>query len=309
MAAAPLVEAASVARFPTQSVAVSALVLGSLAVALVAPVPAMVLGPLLLGAPHLVGDLRTLWWQRPAGIDDRVIALVLIPLVAMTGARASGNSVPSPAVVEVALGCAAVLVAVHAGLASARARTAAIAVALPLAVLAATFATATQLALAHAHNVVAFVAWMAWTRRPRAAWGVAAAYVAAWIVVLALPVTDAEIAVGAFGATASTFSGSLAPGLDAAQGAVVVRSFVFAQLVHYGVWTFAMPRVDASRERRLPRGAWIAVAAACAVVPLVGAFDPLGVRGAYLSLVVFHGWFELAVFGFVAARRFQGVRR
>jgi hypothetical protein len=30
------------------------------------------------------------------------------------------------------------------------------------------------------------------------------------------------------------------------------------------------------------------------------------VRGAYLSLVVFHGWFELAVFTFLAARRVEG---
>lgn len=303
MAAAPLAEPVAAARWDTQSVAVSALVLLSLAVALVAPVPAMVLGPLLLGVPHLVGDLRVLWWQRPAGIDDRSIALVSIPLVAMTGARLLGSAVPSSAVVEVALGCASVLLAAHAGLAPGRARMVAITISLPLAGVAVVFASATQLALAHAHNVVAFVAWMAWTRTPRAAWAVAAAYFAAWIVVTAWPMSDAEAAAGAFGATASTFSGSLAPGLDAAQGALLVRSFVFAQLVHYGVWIFAMPRVDASRERRLPRGAWIGVAAACAVVPLVGAFDPLGVRGAYLSLVVFHGWFELAVFAFVAARR------
>lgn len=306
MAAAPLTEPVAAARWDTQSVAVPALVLVSLAFALFAPIPAMVLGPLLLGVPHLVGDVRVLWWQRPGDIDDRTIARILTPLVAMTGARMLGSAIPSPAVVEVALGCVAVVIAVHAGLATSRARAVAIAAALPLAGFAASFATATQLAIAHAHNVVAFVAWMAWTRTPRVAWGVAIAYVAAWIVVVAWPIGDLEIAAGAFGATASTFSVSLAPGLDAAQGALVVRTFVFAQLVHYGVWTFALPRIAAARERRLPRGAWVAILAACALVPLVGAFDPLGVRGAYLSLVVFHGWFELAVLAFVAARRFEG---
>ncbi len=309
MAAAPLVEPLVAARWRTQSLAAALLVALSLAAAIVAPISAMVLGPLLLGAPHLIGDLRVLCLQRPADIDDRTIARILIPLIAMTMVRLLGNSIPSPAEVEVLLGVTAVVIASHCGQSSQRVRRWMLATMLPLVVVAVAFAPAVQLTLAHAHNVVAFLAWMAWTRCTRGAFCVAVVYVAAWLVVIALPMSEGELAAGAFGATASTFSSGLAPGVDPTHGALVVRSFVFAQLVHYGIWTFALPRVDAARERRLPRMAWIAIVAGCALVPIAGAFDALRVRGAYLSLVVFHGWFELAVFAFVAVRRLDGRSR
>ena len=306
MAAAPLAERNGAADRRAHSLHGALLVVASLAIAFAAPVSAMTLGPLLLGAPHLWGDVRVLWLQRPGGIVDAEILRIFIPLFAMALVRpAVAFGLPEPAMCEVALGVVAIAIAAHAGFASQRRRRLVIAAAVPLLAFAMAYAPVVQLTIAHAHNVVAFAAWLVWTRHRGFAWGVACLYVAAWLAVLALPIADGELDVSSFGATFATFANGLAPGLGAVDGALVVRSFVFAQLVHYGIWTFALPRVDAAREERTSRGVWIAAVCACAIVPIVGVFDPLGVRGAYLSLVVFHGWFELAVFAFLAARRLE----
>ena len=306
MAAAPLAERSVAAERRAHSLHGALLVVASLAIAFAAPVSAMTLGPLLLGAPHLWGDVRVLWLQRPGGIVDAEILRIFIPLFAMALVRpAVAFGLPEPAMCEVALGVVAIAIAAHAGFASQRRRRLVIAAAVPLLAFAMSYAPVVQLTLAHAHNVVAFAAWLVWTRHRGFAWGVACLYVAAWLAVLALPIADGELDASSFGATFATFANGLAPGLGAVDGALVVRSFVFAQLVHYGIWTFALPRVDAAREERTSRGVWIAAVCACAIVPIVGVFDPLGVRGAYLSLVVFHGWFELAVFAFLAARRME----
>jgi hypothetical protein len=307
VAAAPLAERIGAADRPAHTLHGALFVVVSLAIAFVAPVSAMTLGPLLLGAPHLVGDLRVLWLQRPGGILDAEILRIFVPLLAMTLVRpALAIGFPEPAMCEVALGVVAIAIAAHAGFASSRRRLHVIAAAVPLLAFAMAFAPAVQLTLAHAHNVVAFAAWLVWTRHRGFAWGAAGLYVAAWMAALALPIADGELDALSFGATFATFANGLAPGLGSVDGALVVRSFVFAQLVHYGIWMFALPRVEAAREERASRGLWIAAVCACAIVPIVGAFDPLGVRGAYLSLVVFHGWFELAVFTFLAARRVEG---
>lgn len=306
MAAAPLAERSVAADRRAHSLHGALLVVASLAIAFAAPVSAMTLGPLLLGAPHLWGDVRVLWLQRPGGIVDAEILRIFSPLFAMALVRpAVAFGLPEPAMCEVALGVVAIAIAAHVGFASQRRRRLVIAAAVPLLAFAMAYAPVVQLTIAHAHNVVAFAAWLVWTRHRGFAWGVACLYVAAWLAVLALPIADGELDASSFGATFATFANGLAPGLGAVDGALVVRSFVFAQLVHYGIWTFALPRVDAAREERTSRGVWIATVCACAIVPIVGVFDPLDVRGAYLSLVVFHGWFELAVFAFLAARRME----
>lgn len=310
MAAAPLAERADVADRRARPLHGAWFVVAAVCVAIAMPLPAMTLGPLLLGVPHLLGDLRVLWLQRPGGIVDSEILRILAPLLAMTAVRPlAAFGLPDPAGWEAALGVVAIALGAQAGFAATGARRFVWVAALPAIAFVVVFAPIVQLVLAHAHNVVAFVAWVWWTRRGGSVWGVAALYVAAWLAVLALPMSEAELSSSSFGATFATFANGLAPGLDAADGALVVRSFVFAQLVHYAIWTFALPNVCAAREEGLPRRAWIAAAFACALVPMLGVSDPLGVRGAYLALVVFHGWFELAVFAFLAARRAAGVAR
>ncbi len=310
MAAAPLAERADVADRRARPLHGVWFVVAALCVAIAMPLPAMTLGPLLLGVPHLLGDFRVLWLQRPGGIVDTEILRIFAPLLAMTAVRPlAAFGLPDPAGWEAALGVVAIALGAHAGFAATGARRFVWVAALPALALAVAFAPVVQFGLAHAHNVVAFVAWLWWTRCAGSPWGVAVLYVAAWIVVLALPMSEAELASSSFGATFATFASGLAPGVGAADGALVVRSFVFAQLVHYAIWAFALPRVDASREERVTRGVGFAAVVACALVPALGMFDPLGVRGAYLSLVSFHGWFELAVFAFLAARRAGGRSR
>jgi hypothetical protein len=105
VAAAPLAERIGAADRPAHTLHGALFVVVSLAIAFVAPVSAMTLGPLLLGAPHLVGDLRVLWLQRPGGILDAEILRIFVPLLAMTLVRpALAIGFPEPAMCEVALG-------------------------------------------------------------------------------------------------------------------------------------------------------------------------------------------------------------
>lgn len=310
MAASPAAElreqGASLGRF--ESAFVPALILASLLASLVAPLPLLVLGPLALGVPHLIGDLRVLWLQRPSGIDDRVVWRALSPLIVMTALRvAVPFGVAAPAWLEVALGTIAVGIGAHAGCAQPSARMRAIAATILAGAVLCSFPFATTIGLAHAHNVVAFGFWVAWAGRRRAKWGAAACYVVAWCAALQWPIGAHE---EAFGMNSVRAASALAPGMNGLAADAVVRSFVFAQLVHYGLWARALPRVNAHREASPPDRALVTVAIlACAMVPIAGAFDPLGVRDSYLSLSVFHGWFELSVAAFLIARRASGAPR
>jgi len=87
VAAAPLAERSVAADRRAHSLHGALLVVASLAIAFAAPVSAMTLGPLLLGAPHLWGDVRVLWLQRPGGIVDAEILRIFIPLFAMALVR------------------------------------------------------------------------------------------------------------------------------------------------------------------------------------------------------------------------------
>ena len=97
---------------------------------------------------------------------------------------------------------------------------------------------------------------------------------------------------------------TLAPGLAGAAADRVVLTFAFAQLVHYSVWLFLIPVTLASSSR-----AWVlrdlgddfggsgraAILVAVLALPILGLLDPAGARSAYLSLVLFHGWLEVAM--------------
>jgi hypothetical protein len=121
------------------------------------------------------------------------------------------------------------------------------------------------------------------------------------------PVTHAA---GGFGAPTrgldlGSMADTLAPGLAAAAAVRVVLLFAFAQALHYAVWLVLLPA--AARTGTGPRpflaglradlgtaGIVIAVLASLAV-PLAGLVDAAGARAVYLSLVLFHGWLEVAV--------------
>ena len=90
------------------------LALGHIAVAavltVVAPVWLLLLGPIVLGVPHVASDIRYLLINPPLPLGRRGLVLLLGPLAAMTGLRvASALGAPYWAEAEVVLGAAAML--------------------------------------------------------------------------------------------------------------------------------------------------------------------------------------------------------
>lgn len=296
---------------------VPALLLGhsllALLLALLAPTFLLVAGPLLLGVPHLVSDLRQLvlrpslpWLARP---------LFLGGSAALLGARVLNDSgLWRASLLEPALASALLLGAIALALPGARAARAIIAtlVALPLVGCALVWPRESQLLLGHGHNVVALLLWAAlYARGGRAAVAVALAIVALGAILVVSPLAWVGFQHGVascFGLHSLAAADTLAPGVTSTSLALgIVVSFAFLQSVHYAVWLHAIPqaatRGDASltfsmsfRALRADLGAWgLAVCAGLTLlVPGAGLFQPLFTKSLYLSLASFHGYLELA---------------
>lgn len=273
----------------------------SFALTLVAPLWLLALGPVLLGVPHLLADVRYLV-VRP-GLHRRGLP------AALAGGALVAVGFGAPAVV----GLAAVVPAVAAARASPWKKAAALGGWLALSAFALLDEYAFLLAFLHAHNLLALALW--WVVRPRDArgwWTVALVLLGAAALLLGLG--DGVIATfGGFTApgTGADFTAHVAamtpPGLDATLGLRLVLSFAFLQSVHYALWLRLIP--EDARERPAPRPFRATVQAltkdfgrpalAVAVVLAVavaawGCFDLPGARLGYLHLAAFHGYLELA---------------
>src|SRR5262245_55001832 len=81
-----------------------------------APLPLVLIGPLLLGVPHVIGDVRVLWLGRPRGFGGSAARAVLAPLFVLTLLRgASPLGLGSNPALEIASGLVAVLPAATMG--------------------------------------------------------------------------------------------------------------------------------------------------------------------------------------------------
>lgn len=282
----------------------------SFALTVVAPLWLLALGPVLLGVPHLVADVRYLV-VRP-GLHRHGIPAVL------AGAALLAVGLGAPAVV----GLAALVPAALAARASPAAKGAALAVWLGLSALAWSDEYAFRLGFLHAHNLVALAWW--WLLRPRdgrAAWTVG--LVLAGAAALALGLCDG--AIGALDGFSAPRAGTdlaahveaMAPPLASpALGLHLVLSFAFLQSVHYALWLRLIP--DDARERPAPRSfrsslralqrelGWPLLLGSAAValgIVVWGALDLHAARFGYLRLASFHGYLELAAGAWVLLER------
>lgn len=267
----------------------------ALALTLWVPLWLLVIGPLLLGVPHLLADVRYLvvrpglhrdrgWWAWTA----LPLALYAITQVAWVGAAAVLGAAWHLRVPLWLLGASGLLVAV--------------------ALLA---PSPTLWVFLHAHNLIAVALWWAWRPAgPRRLLPVLAflavylAFFAGWF--------DGILLGGAFGhGPAAVSRGSvfarLASGIPAPWDVRVVASFAFAQSVHYGVWLRWIPEDDRPRYTPRPLAAsyravrdelgpgLLAGFGVLAVVVLgVAVFDLRGARELYFGLAAAHGWLELS---------------
>ena len=264
-------------RVRSERVALQAGILAStsLALALYAPLWLLTLGPLVLGVPHLVSDVRYLV-VRQGLVQRRLWCAVVAPcLIGASLAPGRGWGIA-------AVACSALL----ARGAYLRRMLAAVSCFVVWRWAQASGPKA-DVIFAHAHNLVAIGCWAAWARgtRLQLAPALAVCCLGSWLVLSG--VTDDLIfrhfalSAGRFAIDAGSLVVGLAPTDDPLWAWRWTICFAFMQSVHYGVWLRSLPDEDRARPglrtlqssyRALARdvGPWL-VAAAVLMVPALWA--------------------------------------
>lgn len=288
----------------------------ALALTFAVPMVLLAIGPIVLGVPHLVADVRYLVAKPQLHRRWPVWLFVFVP--AMSAFVYPHASVSMLAVVGAAL--------VARRETSIEKRALAMFVGLALVVACFELGWVADVVIAHAHNVIAVVLFVLWTRsrtktrrslldgRTRVAWA------ARWAIPTAFAVGLGVIALGWFDHGAARLRGSslldgeeliatLAPADVIASSTIASRlvlAFAFAQSVHYAVWVRLVPEQDrerpgmrsfASSYRALAKdlGRPLVVVAALVMVGFAvwAMFALANARDGYLRLAVFHGPLEL----------------
>ena len=268
----------------------------ALATTLGAPVAMLAFGPLVLGIPHLLADVRYLV-IRPKAHHELGLWFAA-PMIIAT----SLGELP-------AVGFAASVVVAAYTPANFWRRVVVGVMALGLTLAAKQWPYELQLGLLHVHNLVAVALWWFWRPRPKSHLVIPALIAAGSALILWRG--EAIVASWWAPATATSFGEFIeqtVPTIDATLAARVVLLFAFLQSVHYALWLRLIP--DDDRERVAPRtfkASFIALTndlstplvtvAAVGVVGLIAwaVFDAGAARSGYLRVAAFHGYLELAM--------------
>lgn len=306
-------------RIPTLLLLLHASV--ALVLSVLSPALLLVVGPLLLGVPHVLADLRYLVLRQALSRAVRGLllagcgALFLVRLVEVF----LGSSLARFEVFSAAFVTLGVIVLGAPKLKSGRVLVA-VAVLLTLVGAALVWPRSARLMLAHGHNLVALALWaFMFCRARRRAMGVALGVLGVTALLLTTPLAWWGFVHGrpsAFGLHAFAAADTLAPGVQDARLALgIVASFAFLQSIHYAVWLHVVPqeatRGEATLTFRMSFRAilsdfgWplLALAALLIVaVPLAGLLSPLRVQTTYLSLSAFHAYLELSALALLWVR-------
>ena len=300
-----------------------------LAMTVTRPLWLFVVGPILLGVPHLASDVRYLVLRQR--VARPVIVLGCVATLVMLGLRGLPLAhvfVPGAARIEVATGAAWVVLALGAGSRERGSLVPMLAVPLLLAVglYAAAHAGLARIVLAQAHNVVGVGVWLLLFRRNRRAAILPLLALAAGTLLLAtgatLPWAMRAGGLEGLGVNLWRVGAYLAPGTAPATGAALALVFVFLQAVHYAVWLVWIPQDELPGQgtltfrmsgRGLVRDFGVVglaiVAAGCVALASAATFDARAAVGTYMSLAAFHGYLELAMLAYFAARGRQVTAR
>jgi hypothetical protein len=290
----PLSGALAANREARIAIGTTLMVLLACVITMVAPVMLLALGPILLGVPHLLADVRycvvRTGWHR-----DRVARLAFIPIVAT--AFGAGLSI----------GLAAVGIVIVAARAPVRRKVIGLGIVAGLIVLTTIAGRWWDVFIVHVHNFVAVGLWLAWRRRqrrwhlvPLAVIGVCSVLVCLW---------PAPLGLGVLGSIPERhWFVFLAPGLSEGLALRLVLLFAFMQSVHYGLWLRAVP--DEDRKATTPRtfraslralerdvGRWLVWLTVLGTVGLAlwAAADLFAARLGYLRFARFHAVLEFCV--------------
>jgi len=297
-------------------------VLALLAVTLVRPVWLFVLGPVVLGVPHLASDVRYLLLTGRVAREVLAVACVAgAGIAALRVLEVAHHAVAGSARVEIAVGAAWIGAAVALG-AIERRRAWPLVGLLVVAVAAAAawrHPGLTRAVLAQGHNVVGVIAWLWLFRRNRRAALAPVAALTAGVVVLAsgaaLAWTERVRALDGFGFDLARVGAFLLPGASRDGAVAAALVFVFLQAAHYAAWLVWIPQDALPGEgtftfrmtgRALVRdfgaaGLGLALVAAAA---LAGAavVDARAAVSGYMAVASFHAYLEIAMLAYFAAR-------
>jgi hypothetical protein len=294
------------------------------------PAAMLLFGPLLLGAPHVLSDLRFLV-ARPLREGDRALrwqlGIVIVAVAVMVlGRTASLFGLRLPAAFDPVVGAVGVGLAALFGLLS---RGLTLRTIVMAALAAGLFGVAwqapreTQLAFAHGHNLVAIVAFvlLALKRRWFTVTGTLIVGVTAGVALLGSGALDElMLATGRWdepllGLSVASLSTVLAPEWPGMWPFRIVMIYAFAQAVHYVCWLRLTPTALAPRtapasfarsthalRSDLGTAGLVIGLGLCVLVPALAVLDAEQTRNTYLTLAGFHGWLELAVFTLLLSR-------
>jgi hypothetical protein len=284
----------------------------ALALATVAPLWTLLLGPLVLGVPHVVADFRYLVLDRPRGLRNSQILAILLPLAVVAALSLTVTPAASPLLLVPGF------VAIAGSIAFSRAtplvRIAALVLLAGCAVPLCARSSLTLLILAHAHNAVAVGLWLALSHQDRRLplrLAAAAALVGGGVMISIGALDFVPTATGGWNAPVGGFDAAgigetlALPGLGSSRSLML---FAYSQAVHYAVWLRLVPGersatgtpvsfrrgVDGLRTA-LGTPAFAVVVALVLAIVLAGAVVPVETRRLYLRLAGFHAWLELAV--------------
>lgn len=282
------------------AVAATSAVLLSFVLAMLSPLALLAIGPVVLGVPHLLADVRYCV-VRPGWYRDRTLQLAALPVLAV------GLGAP------LAIGLAGVAAAVVAARAPARRRIVGVAIVGALLVSTMLVERWFEVALVHLHNFVAVLLWLAWRERSRRFHLVPLALLLACSVAVVL--WPAPLGIDWLAPASIPLRhhlATLAPGLPGPLAIPLVVLFAFMQSVHYGLWLRVVPEED--RDRATPRtfraslraldrelGPWLVRLAVLATVALAvwAVVDLYAARIGYLRFARFHAVLELCVVALV----------
>jgi hypothetical protein len=299
-------------RIAVQSVAGVLLIL---LLTMTVPGVLFVVGPLVLGVPHVASDLRYLVLRR--GRTRAWLALVAAGSVAIALLRVT-ELVASASYASTEIALSALWIASAALLGGVRSRRW-LRVGVTLCVVAAVSQVAmrsphtARTIFAFGHNGVALLLWVLLFRRSRLyalpallligviTWG----FVVGWSIRLHGP-WAADLAHEALVRTPLSLGPRAAIGLGLA--------FVFLQSVHYAVWLSWIPQEDVASEgtttfsmsaraiaRDLGTPLLVSVIGATILVAVAAVFSLEGARNGYLSIATFHAYLELAAVAYFTA--------
>lgn len=299
-----------------------------LALTLSATLPAWMLlvGPIILGVPHVVADVRYLLIRPLTPISRAARLGIVLPLALLIVLRLV-NVVGGPESLRLEVGCG--VAALLFGVVLARGRRAVQATLVTVATLLGGAALLeprwATLAMAHLHNFVAVGLFVTWSKRQgfsRHALLVGATFMVC-VMLLASGLLEPLSHLGASlnpasGIDLDLLAEALAPGLPQTLAMRVLLIYAFAQAVHYTIWLRLIPGSEPFEAQRAPttfrrnarrlradfgRLGVLAVIGISLFVPIAGCVNALATRDVYFSIVVFHGWLELAVLAHLLAGR------